>query len=168
MRPAGNPAPRGRFDRGLLPEPESYYCATEGLQFREKRGTWRTTECPWHGGQSLRINLASGAYACMGCGERGGDVIAFAMNRHGLTFVEAARRLGCWVEDGSAIAPPPTRPAGLSAADALALIAADAELLAIEALRVANGHALDQNARQAIADAARRVLLLARPTGERR
>ena len=36
----------------------------------------------------------------MNCGEKGGDVLAYAMRLHGLHFVEAARLLGAYFEDG--------------------------------------------------------------------
>jgi hypothetical protein len=81
------------FDRDLLPDPTAYF-DTEGLSLLGS-GAWRTTSCPFHGGSdSLRVNVNSGAWCCMNCGAKGGDVLAFHMRRHGLEFVEAARALG--------------------------------------------------------------------------
>lgn len=41
------------------------------------------------------------AFACMaGCGARGGDVLAFHMATTGDEFIEAAKALGCWIDDG--------------------------------------------------------------------
>ena len=88
------------FDRRNLPDPISYY-ESEGLKLTS-RGKWRTTACQFHGGSdSMRINTETGAFACMaGCGARGGDVLAYHMAQHGLEFVEAAKALGAWIDDG--------------------------------------------------------------------
>jgi DNA primase len=55
--------------------------------------------CPFHEDKkpSLRVNLATGRWACMACGLRG-DLVAFVMRRHGLAFVEAVDELGAWGE----------------------------------------------------------------------
>lgn len=106
------------FHRERLPEPVSYF-EGEGLTLRG-RGRWRTAGCLFHGGSdSMRINVESGAFVCMaGCGARGGDVLAYHMQRHGVDFVEAARALGAWADDGA----PPPRPRAFSARDALSVI----------------------------------------------
>jgi hypothetical protein len=36
----------------------------------------------------------------MACGMKGGDVLAYVMERYALGFVEAARSLGAYVDDG--------------------------------------------------------------------
>lgn len=106
------------FHRERLPEPVSYF-EGEGLTLRG-RGRWRTAGCLFHGGSdSMRINVESGAFVCMaGCGASGGDVIGYHMQRHGVDFVEAARALGAWADDGA----PPPRPRAFSARDALSVI----------------------------------------------
>ncbi|MCI1191604.1 CHC2 zinc finger domain-containing protein [Calidifontimicrobium sp. SYSU G02091] len=115
------------FDRDRLPDPVGYF-EGEGLRL-QGRGTWRTTSCPFHGGgDSMRINVSTGAWVCMNCHARGGDVVAFHMQRHGLDFVAAAKALGAWVEDGK---PAPTRPRAFSAADAIAVLSKDLHLCAI-------------------------------------
>ena len=38
----------------------------------------------------------TGAFRCMVCGAKGGDVLAFYMLRHGLRFIDAAKALGAW------------------------------------------------------------------------
>ena len=49
----------------------------------------------------MRINVQSGAFVCMaGCGARGGDVLAYHMAAHGLGFIEAAKALGAYRDDG--------------------------------------------------------------------
>lgn len=83
-----------RLERELLPEPRGYF-EREGLRLTG-RGRWRSGLCPFHNDHnpSLRVNAATGAYRCMSCGAKGGDVLAFHRARHGLSFVQAARDLG--------------------------------------------------------------------------
>jgi len=38
---------------------------------------------------SFRINTQTGAYCCFACQIKGGDIIAFEMNKYGLNFTEA-------------------------------------------------------------------------------
>ena len=84
------------FDRRLLPTPAAYY-AGEGIKFLG-RGPWRDALCPFHPdtSPSLRVRIETGAFRCMACGARGGDVLAFHMQRHELRFVAAAKSLGAW------------------------------------------------------------------------
>ena len=130
------------FDRRNLPDAVSYY-ESEGLKLTS-RGKWRTTECKFHGGSdSMRVNTDSGAFACMaGCGARGGDVLAYHMAQHGLEFVEAAKALGAWIDDGR----PTTqhKPSPLSPRQALEVLAVEANLVAIAAANVAHGVVLSQ------------------------
>jgi hypothetical protein len=88
----------GRFRRELLPIAAVYY-QDQGLRLAG-RGEWRSALCPFHADRSpsLRVRLVSGGYKCMACGERGGDVLAFHMRKHGLRFVDAAKALGAWEE----------------------------------------------------------------------
>ena len=87
---------RFAFNRRLLPKPADYY-AGEGVCLRG-RGAWRDALCPFHPdtNPSLRVHIETGAFRCMVCGARGGDVLAFHMKRHGLRFSEAAKSLGAW------------------------------------------------------------------------
>lgn len=130
------------FDRTRLPNPEGYY-ESQGLQFKERRGKWRTTACGFHGStDSLRVNLDSGAFVCMaGCGAKGGDVLAYHMAHAGLDFTSAAKELGAWVDAGK---PAPARPTPLPARDALAILAAEANLVAVAAANAAHGVTLAQ------------------------
>ena len=59
-------------------------------------GRWRSGLCPFHHDHnpSLRVNAETGAFRCMACGRKGGDVLDFHRARHGLSFVQAARDLG--------------------------------------------------------------------------
>ncbi|MCB1762187.1 MAG: hypothetical protein KDI27_03485 [Gammaproteobacteria bacterium] len=52
--------------------------------------------CPFHEDRnrgSFRINLESGSYCCFSCGAKGGDIIDFHQQFHGLSFVEAVNDL---------------------------------------------------------------------------
>jgi len=144
------------FDRSKLPDPTDYYTGTAGLKFRERKGKWRTTECRFHGGtDSMRINTGTGAFCCMaGCGARGGDVLAYHMAAHGEDFTTAARELGCWVDDGR---PAPTRPTPLPARDALHLLAAESNLIAIAGANLAHGVALTKKDLSRLLTAAGRI-----------
>ena len=125
------------FDRRNLPEPVGYYEAA-GLVFRERKGKWRTTRCEFHGGSdSMRINTDSGAFACMACGASGGDVLSYEMQATGAEFIDAAKALGCWVDDGQPAVQ--HKPTPLSPRAALQAIAFEVTLVAIEASRIASG-----------------------------
>ena len=147
------------FARDRLPEPAGYY-EGEGLVLTG-RGRWRTTRCAFHGGSdSMRVNVETGSFCCMAaCGARGGDVLAYHMAAHGVGFVEAARALGAWDNDGR----PDVRrlPAGLPARDALELLRTDAMLVAVAAGNVAQGVALSDEDRRQLMAAAARVLCIA-------
>ena len=101
IRPGARPMPgnfrRFVFDRRLLPTPAAYY-AGEGVKLLG-RGTWRDAICPFHQdtSPSLRVRIETGAFRCMACGARGGDVLAFHMRRHALRFIDATKALGAWV-----------------------------------------------------------------------
>ena len=87
---------RGRFNKQRLPSPGEYY---RSLGLHLKGGAeWRSARCPIHDDDrpSLRVRIDSGAFKCMACGARGGDVLAFHQLLHGLDFVAAAQELGAW------------------------------------------------------------------------
>ena len=129
---------RGGYRRELLPDPVSYY-EGQGLMFiGSHRAPWRTTECRFHGGSDcMRIKVATGAFVCMNCGARGGDVVAYHMAAHGLSFLEAAKQLGAWV--GSEIFQGHIRPNQFSTRDAMRVVNFEVTLLAIEGSRMAKG-----------------------------
>ena len=124
------------FDRNNLPDATAYF---EGETLRlTGRGKWRTTSCVFHGGSdSMRINLASGGWCCMACDAKGGDVLSYHMQAHGLEFVEAAKQLGAWVGDGKPATT--TKPSPLTPRQALEVLGFESTLIAIEAGRIANG-----------------------------
>ena len=121
------------FDRNAMPAIADYL-AERGLTLTGARSSpWRTTRCEFHSGSdSMRANTVTGGWCCMACGVHGGDALAYAMQIDGLDFVEAARQLGCWVDDGNAPAKP-FKPAGLRPTDALHLLAHEALICALVA-----------------------------------
>lgn len=82
------------FDRSLLPDALAYFNWL-GLRLIG-RGRWRSAVCPFHDDThpSLRIDVETGAFRCMACSAKGGDVLEFHRLRHGLSFTQAARDLG--------------------------------------------------------------------------
>lgn len=131
------------FDRNLLPDPVTYF-ESQGLALKGPRSAkWKTTACNFHGGSdSMRVNVATGAWVCMSCGEKGGDVLAYEIKNGGLEFVDAAKALGCWVDDGRPQSQ--TKPTPLSPRLALSVLAFESSLAAIAAANVAHGYALTQ------------------------
>lgn len=62
-----------------------------------KGGGWRDGGlCPFHADTrkgNFRVNVDSGAFRCFACNAKGGDAIAFTMQRYGLEFRSALRKL---------------------------------------------------------------------------
>lgn len=142
------------FDRTRLPDAAGFY-EGEGLKL-EGRGKWRTTACRFHGGSdSLRVNADSGAFVCMaGCGAKGGDVLAYRMAAHGEDFIDAAKALGAWIDDDK---PAPRKPTPISPRDAITLMAAESNLVAMAAGNMAHGVELTQADLERVLTAAGRI-----------
>ena len=142
------------FDRTLLPDATSYF-ESEGLKLTG-RGKWRTTECKFHdGSDSMRINTATGAWVCMNCAAKGGDVLAYHMATSGEEFVQAAKSLGAWIDDGK-----PTRPqraAPLPPRAALEVLGFECNLTAVAAGNIAHGVILTDADRSRLMVAAGRI-----------
>lgn len=145
------------FNRQNLPEPETYF-ENAGL-ILQGRGAWRTTACHFHGGRAtMRVNLKSGAWVCMSCAVKGGDVLAYEMRSTGADFVDAARALGAWTDDGRT--PAPATPKAFSARDALSVLASEANLVAVAASNVAYGTQLMPDDLAQLQTAAQRINLI--------
>lgn len=146
------------FDRTRLPEPLDYF-DSRGLTLTRK-GKWRTARCDFHGGSdSMRINTASGAWVCMSCAAKGGDVLAYEMASTGADFIAAAKTLGAWIEDGNA--PKSTRATPLPARQAIQVLAFESSLAAIAAANLAKGVLLTDVDRARLLLAAGRINRLA-------
>lgn len=104
-RPLGE---RARFDRSLLPSPRTFYAREFGGLPRENSQGWVSVPCCFHSSgqkrgrpsKSLRVNTRQGHFICLSCGTKGGDPIAFIMQRDRLDFKRAAQTLGCWKDGG--------------------------------------------------------------------
>jgi hypothetical protein len=123
------------FTRELLPDAICYF-ESQGLKL-DGRGKWRTTRCDFHdGSDSMRINTASGGWVCMSCGVKGGDVLAYEMQFYGLEFVDAAKALGCWTDDGVAST---YKPCPVSARTMLEVLGLEVQIVALIAVDLSNG-----------------------------
>ena len=144
----------GEFLRDQLPDPTTYFEA-EGLKLQGK-GKWRTTTCSFHGGSdSMRINTATGAWVCMSCNAKGGDVLAHFMAEHGVDFIAAAKLLGAWDDSGKP--DKAHRPKPLPASQAIAVLAFESTLTAVAAGNIANGVVLTDADRARLRVAAKRI-----------
>lgn len=145
------------YDRNRLPDSVSFYEA-EGVPLKG-RGPWRNGPCGFHGGSdSFRVNVDSGGFICMNCGVKGGDVVAFVMERYGVDFVTAAKRLGAWVDDGK---PEPTKPLPFNARAALEVLRRDALLCAVVMCDAAKGEPISDVDRAAALEAVSRIEFVA-------
>ena len=144
----------GNFLRENLPDPASYF-ESEGLKLQGK-GKWRTTSCSFHGGSdSMRINTATGAWVCMSCNAKGGDVLAHFIAEHGVDFVTAAKALRAWDDNGSP--DKPHRPKPLPASQAIQVLAFESTLTAVAAGNIAHGVLLTDTDRARLRVAAKRI-----------
>lgn len=84
--------------RHLLPSPIQFY-KSQRIELKGN-GEWRQALCPFHNDskESLLINVEKGAFKCMACNAKGGDVIDFQMKASQLNFVDACKKLGAWGE----------------------------------------------------------------------
>lgn len=85
-----------KFDHRLLPEPTVYY--SQEFPALKITGQWVSVCCCFHEDTrpSLSLNLVSGGFCCFACGAKGGDLVAFHMQRYGLLFVAAVNYFGAW------------------------------------------------------------------------
>lgn len=144
------------YDRTRLPDPVGYY-EDQGLLLKGPRSAkWRTTRCEFHGGSdSMRVNVASGAFKCMACNVGGGDVLAYHMAAHGLEFVDAAKALGAWTDDGKSYKP--QKPTALPPRAALEVLGFEATLVAVAAGNLAQGVTLTDDDRNRLMVCAGRI-----------
>ena len=144
------------FDRNLLPDPTAYF-EEQGLKLTgPRKAKWKTTECRFHdGSDSMRVNTSSGAWVCMSCGKKGGDVLAYELAVTGADFVDAAKAIGAWVDDGKPHAA--QKPTPLSPRAALSAMAFEASFTAIAAGNVAQGVVLTDADRSRLMQAAGRI-----------
>ena len=144
------------FDRNLLPDPTGYF-EEQGLKLTgPSKAKWKTTECRFHdGSDSMRVNSSSGAWVCMSCGKKGGDVLAYELAATGAEFIDAAKAIGAWVDDGRPHTP--QKPTPLSPRAALSAMAFESMFTAIAAGNLAKGVVLTDADRSRLMQAAGRI-----------
>ena len=131
------------LDRNRLPDPVTYFEELGHKLTGPARAKWKTTNCRFHGGSdSMRVNTLSGAWVCMSCGVKGGDVLAYEMQGANLDFVEAVKVLGAWVDDGKQQAN--HKPAALSPRNALEVLGFESTLVAVAAGNLAAGRPISE------------------------
>lgn len=145
-----------KFDRNLLPNPTDYY-ESEGLHLRGPTGaSWKTTECKFHGGSdSMRVNVKTGAFRCMNCGARGGDLLAYQVATYGQDFIDAAKSLGAWVDDGRP--KKVQKPTSLSPRSSLEVLSFESTVVAVIAAGIASGAYLTDDDRDRLLLCANRI-----------
>lgn len=144
------------FSRDNLPDPVGYF-ESAGLVLKgPSSAKWKTTRCEFHNGSdSMRVNISTGAWVCMACGAKGGDVLAYEMQITGTEFVQAAKAVGAWADDGRP--PTQTKPTALSPRAALGALAFEALVVAVSAVNLAKGLTLSDIDRARLMTAAGRI-----------
>lgn len=141
------------FHRENLPDPVDYYENTAGLRLNG-RGQWRTTSCEFHGGKdSMRINVATGFFKCMNCQESG-DVLAYHMKSTGKEFIDAAKDLNCWTDNGQ---PSQYKPLRASARTMLEVIALEVQIVALIACDIAKDIPISLDDKERLLKSAARI-----------
>lgn len=145
------------FIRDNLPDTRTYF-ENEGLVLTGP-GKWVTARCDFHGGSdSIRINTEAGGWCCMACGIKGGDVLAYHIAAHGLCFIDAAKELGCWQDDGK---PEHTKPKPLPASQAIQVLRFESMLTYTAAMNLGNGVQLTDDDRARLVLASQRIQTIA-------
>ena len=144
------------FDRHLQPDTTAYF-ENQGLKLiGPRKAKWKTTECNFHNGRdSMRVNTVTGAWVCMSCGKKGGDVLAYEIAVTSADFVTAAKAIGAWVDDDRPHTP--QKPTSISPRAALSAVALEATLIAVAAGNVASGVLLTEVDRARVMVAAGRI-----------
>ena len=106
----------------------------------------------------MRINVRTGAFVCMACGAKGGDVLSHFMISKGMEFVDAAKALGAWT--GSDSPQIQRKPAGLSPRSAMEVLSFEALIAAVAAAKVARGVVLNKRDLERLLLASNRITKL--------
>jgi hypothetical protein len=151
----------GSFDRNKLPEPISYF-ESIGLNLKgPKSAPWYTTSCNFHGGSdSLRVKVQSGAWKCMNCGVKGGDILSYHMQANDLEFIQAAKDLGCW--DGKSNSNTPHKAAAFSPRLALEVLSLETSIVYVLACDMVKSNVLKETDKQRLMTCASRINLIAK------
>ena len=91
----------------------------------------------------------------MSCGVKGGDVLSYHMQAHDMEFVEVAKALGAWVDDGKPQAT--KKPTALTPRSALQVLGHESTIVAIAAGNIARGLILTDEDRSRLIVCAGRI-----------
>ncbi len=93
--------PSPRFDANVIKEAvdaHEFYLREQNLSkygYRSRR--WAEAGlCPFHEDRhagSFKVNLDSGAFICFSCNAKGGDIIAYVIQKYHMTFLDALKML---------------------------------------------------------------------------
>ena len=77
--------------------PDDFYRSELPAMPPPRGGGWRDGGlCPFHLDKhtgSFRVHLETGAFTCLSCGAKGGDIIAFIQQRDGMSCLEVVQKL---------------------------------------------------------------------------
>ena len=73
----------------------------------------------------------------MSCGVKGGDVLSYHIQAYDMEFIDAAKALGAWVDDGKPQAT--KKPTALTPRSALEVLGRESTIVAIAAGNIAQG-----------------------------
>ena len=92
------------IDKSKLPSPDAYFSQFAGVK---TSGKSLRLPCPIHKGESpnLSVDRESGMWQCFTCKAKGGDIIDFEQQLHGIGFVRAASNFGAYVPNGKPATP---------------------------------------------------------------
>lgn len=90
---------RRYFDKKLLPPAITFYQSLFPNIKPNINTAWVNVCCCFHDDKnpSLSLNLTTGGFYCFGCEARGGDLVDFYMQKHGVPFTEAVNHFGAWI-----------------------------------------------------------------------
>lgn len=109
----------------------------------------------------MRINMITGCWVCMAhCGVSGGDVLSYQMRAHGQNFVEAAKSLDAWDGNTRDSRHFRRRPLPFPAREALEILDAEANLVAVAACNIARGVTLSNADMSRVVQAAHRISVI--------
>jgi hypothetical protein len=106
----------------------------------------------------MRVNLKTGGFMCMSCHEKGGDVLAYHQQANDLEFVEAAKALGAWTDDGK---PSTYKPSPVSARTMLEVVAFEVQIVALMAADLARGITISSVDKDRLFEATSRITRIA-------
>ena len=92
------------IDKSKLPTPDAYFSQFAGVKISGKS---LRLPCPIHKGENpnLSVDRETGMWQCFTCKAKGGDVIDFERQYHGIGFIRAASNFGAYVPDGKTPTP---------------------------------------------------------------